>query len=227
MRKRSLAVAAAGAAGVAALAAYVFVVRPWHVRWGATDEETREALPGDELVPGAEESVTHAVTIGAPVWSVWPWLAQMGQNKGGFYSYSWLENLVGCRMRNADHIMPEFQHLKVGDRVWLHPKVPPLPVLVCEPYKAVVFGSNTDEPGTWGFFLKRVDDKDEATRLLVRGRGRVARGPLGWLVHHALFEPAHFVMQRKMMLEIKRLSEANALAAPDEQTREGLINGLD
>ncbi len=220
MRKRSLTVAAAGATGVAALAAYVFAVRPWHLRWGATEAEARVVLPGDEIVPDASESVTHAVTINAPVWLVWPWLVQVGQNKGGFYSYAWLENLVGCRMRNADRIVPEFQHLKVGDRVWLHPKVPPLPVLVCEPYKAIVMGSNTGEPGTWGFFLKPIED--DKTRLVVRGRGRVARGPLGWLFHHALFEPAHFVMERKMMLGIKRLAEASARAVAAEPLPRGL-----
>jgi hypothetical protein len=220
MRKRWLTGGAAGAASAAALAAYVFVVRPWHLRWGATDEEARGPLPGDELVPGDAGAVTHAVTINAPAEAVWPWLVQAGQNKGGFYSYSWLENLFGCRMRNADRIVPEFQHLKVGDEVWLHPKVPPLPVLVCEPPRAVVMGSNTGEPGTWGFFLNELDEN--TARLVVRGRGRAWAGPLGWLFHHAVFEPAHFIMERKMLLEIKRLAEANAGAGSDEPLPKGL-----
>ena len=206
------------AAGAAALAVYVLAVRPWHLRWGASDGELEETLPGDELVPGAKVSATHAITVNAPVADVWPWLVQIGQNKGGFYSYAWLENLVGCRMRNADRIVPEFQHLKVGDEVWLHPEVPPLPVLICEPHKAIVHGSNMKDPGTWGFFLKEVHPN--ATRLVVRGRGSLSPGLLDWLYQHALFEPAHFIMERKMMLEIKRLAERRA-AKPAGLLREG------
>ena len=104
--------------GVAGLAAYAFFVRPWHLKWGATEEELNMSLPGDGLVQNPKLNATHAITINAPVRDVWPWLVQVGQNRGGFYSYTWLENLVGCEMRNADQIVPEWQELKVGDEVW-------------------------------------------------------------------------------------------------------------
>src|SRR5690242_10440737 len=104
--------------GLGAAIAYALVFRPWHLRWGATDEETTETLPGDALVPHPKSQATHAITIHAPVAEVWPWLVQVGQDKGGFYSYTWLENLVGCQMRNADRIVPQFQQLQVGDKVW-------------------------------------------------------------------------------------------------------------
>lgn len=83
-------------------------------------------MPCDELVEHPKLNATHAITIDAPASAVWPWLVQMGQTRGGFYSYAWLENLVGCHMHNADQIHPEWQDLKVGDQVWLHPKAPPL-----------------------------------------------------------------------------------------------------
>jgi len=76
--------------------------------WRATPAETKRALPGDELVPEPRIQITHAVTIAAPVERVWPWLAQIGQDRGGFYSYEWLENLAGCEMRNADRVHPEW-----------------------------------------------------------------------------------------------------------------------
>jgi hypothetical protein len=215
--KTGVAVAAFGAG---ALAAYVLGLRPWHLKWGATEEEARAPLPGDDLVPEAKGSATHAVTINAPVADVWPWLVQVGQDKGGFYSYSWLENLFGCRMRNADRIVPEFQGLKVGDTVWLHPKVPPLPVLVCEPFRAIVLGSNTKDPGTWGFYLKELDEN--TTRLIVRGRGNWQPGLLKSFFYFGVFEPAHFIMERKMMLEIKRLAEAKQRADSDVPVRQGL-----
>ncbi len=92
------------AAGVGALVAgYTFAVRPWHLRWGATDEELTETLPGDDVKPGAGIQVTHAVTINAPAEEVWKWLVQIGQERGGFYSYDWVENIFGLQIRNTDY----------------------------------------------------------------------------------------------------------------------------
>ncbi|MEK8226829.1 hypothetical protein NKG05_13190 [Oerskovia sp. M15] len=80
-------------------------------------------LPGDELVPAADVVATRAITIAAPPREVWRWVLQLGQGRGGFYSYEWLENLVGCEIRNADRIEPQWQRLAVGDEVRLHPAV--------------------------------------------------------------------------------------------------------
>ena len=206
MRRELFKGVALAAAGAGALAAYVLAVRPWHLRWGATDEELSERLPGDELVSFPNVEATHAITIDAPVEEVWPWLVQIGQDKGGFYSYTWLENLVGCNMHNADRIMPEFQSLSVGDIVRLHPQEPPLPVLVCEPPRTLVFGNNMDYPGTWGFYLKEVDEG--TTRLVIRGRGEWKSGLVNLLTAYVLFEPAHFIMERKMLLGIKSRAES-------------------
>ena len=201
----------------AAGTAYALCLRPWHLRWGATKEEAEEPLPGDDLTRHARGQATHAVTIHAPVSAVWPWLVQIGQDKGGFYSYTWLENLVGCHMRNAASILPEFQHLQASDKLWLHPNAPPLPVVLVEPERALVFGSNTSEPGTWGFYLKPLDG--HATRLIARGRGDWEPGPLRWAYQHLLFEPAHFIMERKMLLTVKHLAEQteHASALPSER----------
>lgn len=217
MRREALARMAIGAAAVGAAAAgYTRAIRPWHLRWGATDSEVQEPLPGDEVIPHPELEATHALTIRAPVAAVWPWLVQVGQDRGGFYSYSWLENLVGCGLRNADQILPECQTLQVGDSVRLHPKAPPLPVLVVEPYRAIVLGGSEQETeppagttlGTWGFFLREIDA--QTTRLIMRVRWRRAPGLLSWASNYLLLEPAHFVMERKMMLGIKARAEALA-----------------
>ena len=137
-----------------------------------------ELLPGDEFLPNPEHEATHAITINARVSDVWPWLVQIGQTRGGFYSYTWLENIVGCDMHNADRVVPEWQTLRAGDVVWLHPKAPPLPVVIVEPYRAIVLGEVIEEEqaegnkatagGTWAFYLKEIDDN--TTRLLVRIR---------------------------------------------------------
>jgi hypothetical protein len=84
---------AAAAAAIPSL--YLLVVRPWHLRWGATDAEVRQPLPGDELVPESKLVATRAISIRAPASQVWPWLVQLGQGRAGLYSYEWLENLAG------------------------------------------------------------------------------------------------------------------------------------
>src|SRR5215210_6256981 len=122
--------------GTAATALYAVVIRPWHLRWGAEPEDEHRELPGDELLPEEGTRILHAVTIDAPVEAVWPWLAQLGQDRGGFYSYEWLENLAGCEMKNADRIHQEWQHRDLGETVHLHP-AGGLRVTVFEPGRAL------------------------------------------------------------------------------------------
>ena len=196
------------AAGAGAVATYSLVVRPWHTRWGATEEEVNELLPGDEIVTEPQHAATHAITINAPAAEVWPWLVQIGQSRGGFYSYSWLENLAGCDMHNANRIVAEWQTLRPGDVVWLHPKAPPLQVVIVEPFRTIVLGSDdpaSENAGTWSFYLKPIDE--QTTRLLVRIRWNRVPGLRPWATNYLLLEPAHFIMERKMLLGIKQRAE--------------------
>ena len=206
MTKNTFLKIAGGFAAVSTI--YGLWLRPWHLNWGATEEEVRMTLPGDELTPGAKGRATHAITIYAPATEIWKWLVQIGQDKGGFYSYSWLENLCGCNLHNAERIIPEFQHLQNGDKVWLHPKALPLPVVHLEANRTLVLGSNTSEPGTWGFFLKPVNAN--TTRLLIRNRGDWKSGLLRNAIQYGIYEPTHFIMEQKMMRTIKSLAERNA-----------------
>ncbi|HTQ78535.1 MAG TPA: hypothetical protein VMM92_00950 [Thermoanaerobaculia bacterium] len=205
MKAKTMVALGGAAAATAGALGYWLKVRPWHLRWGATPEEVERRLPGDERVKEPDLDSTHAITIHAPADEIWPWLIQMGQGRGGFYSYTWLENLVGCRMRNADRIRPELQHLAVGDRIYLHPKAPPLTVEILVPGRALVLSE------TWGFYLDPIDAR--STRLIVRGRGRFSAQPfpegrlLRFLVWRLIFEPAHFIMERRMLYGIKERAE--------------------
>ena len=205
---------------IAAVSAYAFLFRPWHLRWGATQAEVARILPGDDLVRRPKLSATHAITIAAPASRVWPWLVQIGQGRGGFYSYDWLENLFGCDIHNASHIVSAWQALKPGDAVGLHPKTPPIPVVVVEPERVIVLhaDSRTGPPVAgakmksgqymnvaWVFYLESVDA--HTTRLIERFR-------LDWnpslaitLANRFLLEPASFIMERKMLLGIKQRAE--------------------
>jgi len=219
MRNRKLMIGA----GLSALAAggvaiYAYRLRPWHLRWGATDTELDQPLIGDDLVPHPRLKAMHAITINARAADIWPWLVQMGQQRGGFYSYTWLENLVGCHMRNADEVVPEWQELKVGDKVWLHPKAPPVEVAAIEPERAIVL-----KP--WGaFVLQSIDDK--TTRLIIRSQGNYEpdlRNPiLNFLLWRVVYEPAHFIMERKMLLGIKERAEKLARERAEEKWRASL-----
>jgi hypothetical protein len=87
----------------------ILVARRWQLRWGATVEESGESLPGDDLISDPDLAATRAVTVGAAAGQVWPWIAQLGQGRGGFYSYDFLENLAGCDIHSADQIVPGWQ----------------------------------------------------------------------------------------------------------------------
>ena len=112
MRRRLAGAIAIGGAA----AAYTLLARPRHLRWGTTGQEADEALPGDNLIAKADLTATRAITIRAPADQAWPWIAQLGQGRGGFYSYDFLENVVGCDIHSADRIVPEWQDVRSATR---------------------------------------------------------------------------------------------------------------
>ena len=117
------AIYAAGVTAISLVATYVLVARPRHLRWGASSQERDASLPGDDLVVTPDLTATRAITVHASASQVWPWIAQLGQGRGGFYSYDFLENLAGCDIHSAHRIVPEWQDIKIGDEVKLAPKV--------------------------------------------------------------------------------------------------------
>ncbi len=109
------------AVALAATAAYRLADRLR--RWGTRGDEAAAALPGEDLVPGPAVALTQAITIAAPPVAVWPWIAQLGADRGGFYSYAWIENLGGAQVVNADRIVPSWQHPVPGEQLRLRPRV--------------------------------------------------------------------------------------------------------
>ncbi|AEH39383.1 hypothetical protein [Halopiger xanaduensis] len=205
-----------------AASAYHVTIRPWHRRWGTTEGEARGPLPGDDLLPTATDQVTHAIEIDAPAESVWPWLVQIGQGRGGFYSYDWLEQAVGADIHNVDRIVPEYQNLEEGDIVRLAPEDYAVSspesaseVARLEPERTLVLRPPGDSPAwTWAFVLNPVDE--ETTRLLARTRSdpsrssilpRAKRPVLGAAIDYLFWEPAHFLMERQMLRGIKDRAE--------------------
>jgi hypothetical protein len=181
---------------------------------GATADEASRPLPGDVVVPDAVQS-TRAMTIHARASAIWPWLVQIGQDKGGFYSYDVLERLAGAQIRNADRIHPEWQELKAGDLVRTYRYVPrwePLGWFVVEivPEQALVVRNKTST-WSWALVLEPVDGT--TTRLILRTRALRRSGPLAKI---DLFtgEPAHLIMEVGVLRGVRQRAERSARALP-------------
>jgi hypothetical protein len=200
------------AAGLLAAGVYWFAARPWYLRWGATQSETARSLPGDELVPQPKRQATRAITIAAPPSAVWPWLIQIGQERGGLYSYDWLENLAGCDIHSADRVVPEFA-LQAGDKVRLGPEgYPFFEVVDIQPERALLLGGGPDLPAraesTWLFYIEPAGG--DSTRLIIRGRGDHTPTLMNYVMWEGIVDPLNFVMERKMLFGIKERAEALA-----------------
>ena len=215
-------------ASAAGFAAYVFAIRPWHRRWGAANAEVSGSMPGDHLVEDANFQTTRAIDIDAKLEAVWPWLAQIGQGRGGFYSYDLLENLMGLDIHSADRILPEFQDLQVGDAIPIDPEGGGYTVAEIAPNRhLVLFTDGTgdsevdrvfrqaDASSTWTFLLR--EPEPEHARLIVRWQARwdLLGSPVSFLIGLVL-DPIEFIMERKMMRGIKERAEAAAQVARKE-----------
>ncbi len=220
---RAVVRAGALAASVGALLlAFFLVARPWYSSWGADHELQNAALPGDTLLWQGASRETRAILIRAPAAQVWPWVAQIGQDRGGFYSYAILENLVGCHMRNLDFLIPALQYWQEGDKLWMYPPnaaggIGQAPLALHYPGQALVFYTRrpgtalADRPdGTWAFVVQPVDGT--TSRLVMRGRARGSLGLLGASFERSVFEPIHFAMERKMMEGIKARAEDRSVS---------------
>ena len=181
------------------------------------------ALPGDDLIAVVDLTATRAISIRCSTDQVWPWVAQIGQGRGGFYSYDFLENLLGCEINSADRIVAEWQDVKVGDEVRLAPKVA-LAVAALEQGRALVLTGGVplgrSEPPydfTWCFVLR--DGLDGSTRLVVRERYCYKRSWARLLVE--AIEPVSFLMSQKMLRGIRERCEGTANSAGDTLGGEG------
>jgi len=191
------------------LALYLLVIRPRLLRWGASDDEVRRGSPGDRAVPDPHTVSTRAVTIRARPGQIWPWLTQMGAGRGGLYSYDWLDRLFGYTgAASSDDLLPEFQELAVGDVIPLG-SGPSWPVIVADRNEALVV-----EPVrgavSWAWILTALDAS--TTRLISRVRLRLGHRPL-LLAFAPVVDLPWFLMERKMLLGIKRRAERLAQPA--------------
>lgn len=195
-------IAVAGAAGVAL---YLYVIRPWHLRWQTTPEEASGPMPGDDLIASPTIELTRAVTIEAPPAHVWPWLVQMGYRRAGWYSYDFFDN-DGV---HVNRILPEFQELKAGD-VMRTDAESGFRVEAIDPGRSIVAMIHSQESGMPGdiaisMLLRPLDPGGQRSRMTLRLRARLwGAGRLWGLV----FDFGDFLFMRKMLLGIRERAEA-------------------
>lgn len=187
----------------------IILLMPWMDRWGATDAEIKASFIGDQLVPDPRYIYTRAITIQAAPEQVYPWIVQLGAERGGMYSYTWFETyILQCELVNADRIHPEWQDIKVGDQIKMCPGdsgPPPYEVALLEPDNALVLGhmDNGQWVDVWQFIL--VPQSDGTTRLVLRSRDTKS----GWIWD--VIRPGEFIMSRGMLLGIRERAENPAL----------------
>lgn len=185
---------------------YWFPVRRWFGRWGTTPPDLARVMAGDAAVVDQTYTATLATTVDARPEDIWPWLVQMGYQRGGLYSYDWLDRLFGYLDRpSANAILPAFQALAIGDQIPIG-RGQGFPVIGLEPNRSLVLGGEGDGfAWVWQFGLYPVDGT--RTRLVSRNAVRVPHTRGSWLFMRAI-EPAAFLMTRRMLLGLRRRAEA-------------------
>jgi hypothetical protein len=194
-----------------------FIVRPIILDWGSPAFIRNMKLAGDDFTNG--NSHTRAVLIRATPEQIWPWLLQMGQDRGGMYSYEMLENIVGADMKNVYKIVPEFQLPRLkGDTIWLanknHYKGQGYQIIAeITPNRSYVMVGGRDynkiasgdyANGSWAFYL--YPENENTTWLIARS----SEGKIGFvnkLLRYVAYEVPHFIMERKMLVTMKTLIE--------------------
>lgn len=183
------------------------VVRPLYIHLGLTDEEWKEKWPGDDLVAGALPSGSRAIVIHAPASEVWTWITQIGQDRAGFYSYRWLENLAGAQMPDVIGRRAQWSDRQVGQVLIMAPpkrygKIAIMDIVEAE--TGHYFVAKNFE-GTWAFIVDAIDS--QTCRFVARGMWLPSKNPIARFAHSAIFDPIHFLMEWKMVREVKRLAE--------------------
>jgi hypothetical protein len=204
------------------------IFRPIILDWGATESIVQQKFSGDMLTGG--DSHTRAVLIDATAEEIWPWLLQIGQDRGGFYSYQWLENIFRADMKNSYAIKPEFQFPRLtGDTIWLatkeHYNGQGYQILAeITPFKSFVMVGGEDYArikngakarGSWAFYL--FPETPDKTWLVARSSGGDSNFGNRFF-RYFFFEVPHFVMERRMLVTLRKLVEKDRLASVTDET---------
>jgi hypothetical protein len=180
---------------------YLLIVRPWHVRWGATDDDVALSLPSDSIVINPDFNATRGITINAPPEEIWKWIIQIGSRRAGWYSIDWMDN---AGIKSSIEILPEFQKIEAGQFIPFTPDQKNGMWVMEFKENEYILWVDKEGRATWLWYLYPVDEKQ--TRLLTRLRTKyVWKG--FWIIYYLLYDFGDIVMMRKCMMGIKMRAE--------------------
>lgn len=180
---------------------YLLVIRPWHLKWGAAEDELTLDLPGDSLVTDPDFNATRGITINSRPEDIWKWIIQIGSRRAGWYSIDWMDN---AGIKSSDELLPEFQRIEIGQFIPFTPdQKNGMWVKEFKKYEYILW---TDQEGraTWLWYLYSVDEMH--TRLLTRLRTKYVWKGI-WIIYYILYDFGDIVMMSKCMKGIKKRAE--------------------
>ena len=191
---------------------YILFLRGFLMHWGSTHKEISKFYVGDSILLEPDYENVLAVTVDKPPSAIWPWIAQMGLNKGGFYSFTRLENIFGCKLHNADRLHPEWQNPQPGDYEPVcasaeKSNMSGWTIMEVVPNKALVYRSSPDSSWMMGFYIDSLGET--SSRLITRMRYITPKQFWLYIIDKAWMEWAHCIMQRGSIIGIKKRAEKN------------------
>jgi hypothetical protein len=184
---------------------YLLVLRPWHLRWGATDNDLALSLPGDSLVTNPDFNATRGITINSTPEKIWKWIIQIGSRRAGWYSIDWMDN---AGIKSSNELLTEFQRIEIGQFIPFTPDQKN--GMWVKEFKENEYILWVDKEGraTSLWYLYPVDEKQ--SRLLTRLRTKyVWKG--FWIIYYLLYDFGDIVMMSKCMTGIKKRAEQNQI----------------
>jgi len=180
---------------------YIFIIRPWHLKWGATKNEVKLSLPGDEIVKKPDFNATRGISIAATPEEIWKWIIQIGSKRAGWYSIDWMDN---DGIPSSNRILPEFQNIEVGQFIPFTPdQKNGMWVKDFKPHEYILW---IDKAGraSWLWYIY-INEAGES-RLITRLRTKYVWNSL-WIIYYLIYDFGDIVMMKKCMKGIKQRAE--------------------
>lgn len=179
-----------------------FFLKPIIFTWGATKAEIDSPLIGDELA--FKINATRAITINAPIQKVWRWVIQLGADRGGFFSYTFIEKAMGYKTNKAELAVEKYPNMEVGRVIPGSLDQSNTLIEYSFPVVAVDTG-NSFVLQEWGAFVLKKVNSDQ-TRLIIRTHEQDLQGPIEYIANFVVM-PLHYLMERRMMMGFKARAE--------------------
>jgi hypothetical protein len=180
---------------------YIFIIRPWHLKLGATAQEVKLCLPGDEIVKKPDFNATRGISISAPPDEIWKWIIQIGSRRAGWYSIDWMDN---AGIKSSYEILPEFQRIEIGQFIPFTPdQKNGLWVKEYREYEYILW-SDEENKASWLWYL--YTNEDNKTRLITRLRTKYAWKSI-WIIYYLIYDFGDIIMMKKCMNGIKQRAE--------------------